>query len=259
MKKVFTFLLAVVCVVCGNAANDKVKSASVDLSKGNFSLHHDYLVSGPAALVKSVNDFIKADMVTAGLTAHEDDKTSVKEQFRTLTIPQTAQRCYEIFKRDIDADLETHTSEYGNTEISSECKLTTVRPKYLLLDCSTNGMFAGAAHGWAFVYAVTFDCKTGKILENKDIFKMKMKKALLKLIDKELRRQYYQGEAPGYAESLGTLDMPRFAPHPTAKGLTFIYQQYEIDCYAAGMPECTIPWAKVKPYLTPYYINLILK
>ena len=44
--------------------------------------------------------------------------------------------------------------------------------------------------------------------------------------------------------------LPAEAPVPPAGGLVFTYQQYEIAPYSAGMPNFTLPYEQVKPYLT---------
>ena len=42
------------------------------------------------------------------------------------------------------------------------------------------------------------------------------------------------------------------------KGVKFVYQPYEISYYAAGKPEFTIPYAAIRPYLTPQAVKLFL-
>lgn len=34
-------------------------------------------------------------------------------------------------------------------------------------------------------------------------------------------------------------------------GFHVVYQQYEIACYAAGLPGCVLPYDSVAPLLTP--------
>ena len=49
----------------------------------------------------------------------------------------------------------------------------------------------------------------------------------------------------------GVVPFPAWTPYPSEEGLVFTYQQYEIAAYAAGMPEFTVPYADILPYLTP--------
>ena len=47
------------------------------------------------------------------------------------------------------------------------------------------------------------------------------------------------------------IPLPALQPYPTRDGLVFTYQQYEIASYADGMPNFTIPYQDIAPYLTP--------
>ena len=49
----------------------------------------------------------------------------------------------------------------------------------------------------------------------------------------------------------GIIPLPEWSPRPCEEGLTFIYQQYEVTAYVDGMPEFTIPYSDVKPFLLP--------
>ena len=44
------------------------------------------------------------------------------------------------------------------------------------------------------------------------------------------------------------IPLPDSAPWIEADGMHLIYQQYEIACYAAGMPALTIPWKRLGKY-----------
>jgi hypothetical protein len=46
------------------------------------------------------------------------------------------------------------------------------------------------------------------------------------------------------------IPLPSAAPAFTKKGLAFIYQQYEIAPYAAGMVNFDIAYDKIRPFLT---------
>lgn len=48
----------------------------------------------------------------------------------------------------------------------------------------------------------------------------------------------------------GQIPLPAYQPYPTEEGLVFVYQQYEIASYAAGMPSFVLPYAQAEPFLT---------
>jgi hypothetical protein len=55
------------------------------------------------------------------------------------------------------------------------------------------------------------------------------------------------------------LPLPQAAPYFTKDGITFVYAQYEIACYAAGMPTFTIPYNKIEGILTSSAAALLQK
>ena len=54
-----------------------------------------------------------------------------------------------------------------------------------------------------------------------------------------------------------TIPLPVWEPYPTAEGLVFTYQQYEIASYAEGMPSFTVPYEEIQPYLTEEFRQLL--
>lgn len=113
----------------------------------------------------------------------------------------------------------------------------------------------GAAHGTTVVQGATFRKSDGKIFGD-NLFKMSR-------IDNELLQkglmEYFEVSSP-YAlteelmldESHSIIDLPQptSLPWVTEKGIDVLYQQYEICCYAAGMPSFVIPFDEAKPYLS---------
>ncbi len=53
------------------------------------------------------------------------------------------------------------------------------------------------------------------------------------------------------------IPLPGYDLYPTAEGLAFVYQQYEIAPYAAGMPTFTIAYDKIRSYLTAEAVKLL--
>lgn len=57
--------------------------------------------------------------------------------------------------------------------------------------------------------------------------------------------------------NIESLPMPQFPPFVTKQGLSFIYQQYEISYYAAGMPSFIVGLDKIKPFLTKPALDML--
>ncbi|MCR5270370.1 MAG: RsiV family protein [Prevotella sp.] len=53
------------------------------------------------------------------------------------------------------------------------------------------------------------------------------------------------------------IPLPMWQPCPTSEGLLFCYGQYEIACYADGMPSFVVPYNKIKPFLTDDALRLL--
>ena len=71
---------------------------------------------------------------------------------------------------------------------------------------------------------------------------------------KEGLKSYFNVDTDEELNTCGLIDLtvvplPACSPLFTEKGALFIYQQYEIACYAAGAPEFVIPYEKLIPYL----------
>ena len=54
-----------------------------------------------------------------------------------------------------------------------------------------------------------------------------------------------------------TIPLPACTPALTNQGLKFIYQQYEIGPYALGMVNFTVPYDKIKKFMTGEAAKLI--
>lgn len=120
-------------------------------------------------------------------------------------------------------------------------------------------MYCGGAHGGVVgAGSLTFDCRTGcKIDRFVDPSAVQSMQPLLR---KGLMQFYQEGYETFSEQDLnehlqieGTLiPLPQQTAYPNAAGdsLTFTYGQYEIACYADGMPSFSLSVAEVAPYLT---------
>ena len=58
-------------------------------------------------------------------------------------------------------------------------------------------------------------------------------------------------------DDVNNIPLPSAPPTFTRQGLSFVYQQYEIAPYAAGMINFNIPYKKILPFLTDDAAQLI--
>jgi len=122
--------------------------------------------------------------------------------------------------------------------------------------------YYGGAHGMDPVQFFVFNSETGALLTPADIFKPDFDAQLNSLIDKAFRRQ--NGLAPNQPLDEGNGDYPglmvkelsytdNFAAD--AEGMTFMYNEYELACYAYGKTDILIPWNVLLPILKDEFIT----
>ncbi len=114
--------------------------------------------------------------------------------------------------------------------------------------------FAGGAHGWYLMQGQTFRKSDGRRIDY-DIFRTELMDDLAEMVKDNIFSQYFESNA-SEMENLLTMENNDFFPLPEAApifredGVEFVYQQYEIACYAAGMPACVISYDLLEPFLT---------
>ena len=123
---------------------------------------------------------------------------------------------------------------------------------------SQDYVYLGGAHGGVVGRGgLTFDKKDGALVEK--MVDSASLDAVQPLLRKGLSQYFSDNEMEVAPEELdnilfletGVIPFPAWTPYPSEEGLVFTYQQYEIAAYAAGMPEFTVPYADILPYLTP--------
>ena len=129
--------------------------------------------------------------------------------------------------------------------------------KYVVF-LSQDYVYLGGAHGGVTGRGgLTFGKKDGVLVDKMldpaclDAIQPLLRKGLTKYFSDE-DMEITQEELDNYLFlETGVVPFPAWTPYPSEEGLVFTYQQYEIAAYAAGMPEFTVPYADILPYLTP--------
>lgn len=139
-------------------------------------------------------------------------------------------------------------------ELSYSVEPIELAPRYVTM-MFTSYIYLGGAHGATYRIGQTISAIDGKWLDDIDIFKEGTDTKVLALVEKGLMEQYFEVKTKQELVDILLLDgnklpLPSTSPYFTDKGVTFLYQQYEIASYASGMPECTIPFEDLKPYFT---------
>ena len=123
--------------------------------------------------------------------------------------------------------------------------------------------YIGGAHGGVFGFgALTFRFSDGSKVDG--FLKDNVVKDMQPLLKKGLKEYFNENaddkittdqqlmenlQLSGETDNL--IPLPAWMPCPDekGKGLVFTYQQYEIACYAVGMPSFVLSWDELKPFL----------
>ena len=123
--------------------------------------------------------------------------------------------------------------------------------------------YIGGAHGGVFGFGgITFRFSDGSKVNG--FLKDNVVKEMQPLLKKGLK-EYFNENADDKittdqqlmenlqlsGENGNLIPLPAWMPCPDekGKGLVFTYQQYEIACYAVGMPSFVLSWDELKPFL----------
>lgn len=164
--------------------------------------------------------------------------------------------------RDLGGEDAAERAEYFDGEIPGweyEFSLTKIADTlgYIIFQ-NLDYVYTGGAHGGMVGQGdICFDRETGERIK---ILKDDVADAMQPLLVKGLISYFSDYGEQMTEESLmehlmlwetTQIPLPGWDPRPSADGLSFTYQQYEIASYADGMPNFTIPYEDVAPYLTP--------
>lgn len=154
--------------------------------------------------------------------------------------------------------------------------------RYVTYQCNAEG-FLGGAHGFATASGQSFSATTGQPIgyethynfekeaydiKNQTLFKTPLSPKLYALIKEGIRSYFQESDHQPLTDEelkdvlinvddVNRIPLPSAAPAFTKDGLSFVYQQYEIAPYAAGMVNFNIAYDKVLPFLTKEAAELI--
>ncbi|WP_338768964.1 DUF3298 domain-containing protein [Bernardetia sp. ABR2-2B] len=176
------------------------------------------------------------------------------QSVKTEEISQTAKETIEnskksFFKEYLEVNKEQDEEYlYAANWVSQSNAEIVFNDEYFATIAFSNYMYMGGAHGISNKTYLVIDVKNGKEIKLKDIFDSK---GLAILEKKMIKKAYlYTGfENPVSLQDAGYLvDKIEVTDNfsLSAKGITFVYQPYEIAPYAAGMPSFLFTWEELK-------------
>ena len=244
------------------AVFDSLKTDTVSFEKVEdifkLGLSAEYPVAGGDSVVKAVREFINDFLGGAYDGPLADGKKMIKRNGE-LMWGTFMERCG-------DADTEDANELFLYMTVSK-----VFETKSFVSFMASTTQYTGGLHGIGFDEGRTFSKVTGKsfgydMMKDLDTpaFKRLIKEGLRKYFCNEdekkvLNDEELLEELIGFDGSIDELPLPDSEPYISEKGVTFIYQPYEISYYAAGKPEFTIPLDAAKPFLKPQAIELFAR
>lgn len=243
-----------------NADNDEaLKTDTVVFKQDNkeisVNIKAEFPIKGNQLLTNSIAEYISEQLggTYMGTLSNGD---SIVNYYGTIQ--------QDSIKRTRQEFGETNSIQYTyNCEIKKE-----VETKQFVTYTTYSDVFLGGAHGSHFLQGATFRKSDGRkfgfdMLRNTDseAFHALIKEGLMDYFNQQgtehITTDAQLKEMLMTDNDVNYLPLPVTAPYLTEQGVTFIYQSYEIACYAAGMPTFTIPYDKIKPFLTSTVLQMV--
>ena len=282
---------ALMAAACGQSGNGTgaftTESASFSDSTAHAALKSS--VEVPVATDKATEEIRKALLETyrcelEGCGFDEDYTVKVTgKQSSSLqeTVDRFCKEAYSQFSKEADSDFDDRVSGLDRSSFDSdeeyqecienmsgwECRidisLIGKSDRYAVFKSQNYGYYGGAHGGIAGSGPLTYDLSTGELVT--DFIKEGSEAGLQDILMKGVRDYMADNDESVELEKMndvlmtddGTVPIPTWTPYPTDKGLTFIYLQYEVLPYVFGMPEFTVPYDEIKPFLTQKALDLL--
>ena len=217
-------------------------SVTVNNVKGLFKIDADFPDSGNFFVINNIREWM-SEQLGGTYEGNMEDGAKMLDHYKNVVLTD--------FKENIIPDMPRieDMSCYKDVKI----KKLYETDRYVSYLYTQEG-FAGGAHGWYLMQGQTFRKSDGRRIDY-DIFRAELMDELADLVKDNIFTQYFESNTEDM-ENLLTMEnndffpLPQSAPIFREDGVEFVYQQYEIACYAAGMPACVISYDLLEPFLT---------
>lgn len=229
------------------ARDTLVYSIPGDSTMPSFSYHNSVLqAGGNSSLARWVNDEIKTFyQLDTRLTLQESTTAEMEDYIFDYT-----EMAADLREKGITATMDwQYEDKLHRTYHSND---------FLILN-KYGYSYSGGAHGNAWSLFISLDLRNRHRMRLSDIIAGK-EEELAELLEKNMRKTYDIKDE----ESLQDFGLFELHIYPNDnfyfddKGLSFLYNQYEIAPYAAGMIEFTLPWGDLKELLKPDFKERML-
>jgi len=253
-----------------------------DDSIASVTISIDWPTSGSDSLTQSIRQYLCEELASSLV---QEGEPTVKYYDNPLdAVKTTADHRYEELAaswKELQSNI--HEGMEGmEFSFSLRSMLLENAERYVTYLTKSEG-FQGGAHGFAAAAGQTFRKSDGKRIgyktvyndktetfeqQDQTLFKDPKSPQLYALIKEGVRSYFKEFDEPVATDEqlkdmlisvddINRIPLPSAPPTFSKNGLSFIYQQYEIAPYAAGMVNFDIPYDKIRPFLTPEAAALI--
>ena len=253
-----------------------------DDSIASVTISIDWPTSGSDSLTQSIRQYLCEELASSLV---QEGEPTVKYYDNPLdAVKTTADHRYEELAaswKELQSNI--HEGMEGmEFSFALHSMLLENAERYVTYLTKSEG-FQGGAHGFAAAAGQTFRKSDGKRIgyktvyndktetfeqQDQTLFKDPKSPQLYALIKEGVRSYFKEFDEPVATDEqlkdmlisvddINRIPLPSAPPTFSKKGLAFLYQQYEIAPYAAGMVNFDIPYDKIRPFLTPEAAALI--
>ncbi len=162
---------------------------------------------------------------------------------------------FQLYQESIEQTLEGYEESESDWVYRSEWQ-DDLSPLKKWKDCwvfvRNMWMYEGGAHGMGNTQFITYNTVENKVLGFSDFFKPQSEEEIKHLLNQHIKKELGMEEE----ENLQSLNVqnngflvdelpytPNF--YPSDKGITFLYNPYEVKAYAYGSYEITLSWEEL--------------
>lgn len=201
----------------------------------------DYPVKGNEALLRSTREWISEQFGGTYKGAYQQGDSLL------LYYGKAAMDTLKAYSKDLQPGMQVEKSMSIRKNYETNKFVTYEADSYSYL---------GGAHGGSTLEGATFRKSDGRKY-GWEMFTRESRFTILQGLIKDGLKQYFKvktdEELKAYflnPDNIYMIPLPQALPYFTKEGIKFVYAQYEIASYAAGMPSFTVPYDKIKSILT---------
>lgn len=268
MNKILSIIFALVCMVGCKKVDGALQPVSYSTEYCNNEVKEPLFRTKREVI--NIHDSllsytVKVDLPISGVTAVRDSVTRYILQFdgesNKIDIRHPKESIMAIgrtysdnAKSDRDLCDDADEFRFHSHSIDWKILLKNNTPTYITY-YFTAYVYTGGAHGMPYDYYLSWDAHTGKCLTWEDLFQPGSENDIINLIKHAVLNSpnYRECEESDFWEFQRPANPPALSP----KGIIFHYAAYEVCCYAMGLPECTLSYEVIAPYLTSYGKSLV--